>query len=385
MPSGIGDVTDDRGEFRVYGLPAGDYLVMAAARDSVGRPPGIFAGPMDNAPTYYPGTLNAAEAQTISLGRGQETSVQFTRLTGRVATVSGRLVSSTGQPGVAMVTTLTSASGQSTISSGVSLDGAFEFKGVIPGDYRLSAQGFSRPDGAREGGSISVRVGSDDVPGLVLVTRLGTTLRGTVAFDGPRPDQRFPIEVASADGVTTPFGAAGAAGLIVAGSDGRFEVKGVFGRVFVAPQSPDWAVTTVTGAGPNAPDVIDTGGRTEINGIRITVSDTLTQVSGRVLDGRGEALTGHLVVLQRLGERLPRDLGSRTLQTDAAGRFEARGLRPGSVRRGRARRSGRGGAVLTGLPGAPERARASLFARRRRVGGAGPDADVWSAMRVRCT
>ncbi len=332
VPSGIADVTDDRGEFRVYGLPAGDYIVVASGRSVAGAPPDGFAGPVENAPTYYPGTLNAVEAQIISLGRGQETSVQFTLLTGRVARISGRLVSSSGQPMTGLMTTLASVTGTSATNAPAmtAADGAFEFTGVTPGDYWLSAQGLNRLNGALEAGSVKLTVGSDDITGLALLMRRGATLRGTVVFDGPRPNRPFPIEVAFADGRRGPFGTAAAGGFINPGPDGKFEVRGITGRVFFASQSPDWTVTSVSGAGPNALDGFETGNRDDVNGIRITVSDRLTQVSGRVTGGRGEAMAGYLVLLQRLGERLPRDFGSRSLRTDDAGRFDARGLRPGS-------------------------------------------------------
>src|SRR5262245_50124753 len=56
---GVVDQTDDTGAFRIYGLPPGDYYVAAAAGlgDQVKRDP----------PTYYPGTANFAEAQSIAI------------------------------------------------------------------------------------------------------------------------------------------------------------------------------------------------------------------------------------------------------------------------------------------------------------------------------
>src|SRR5262245_25921982 len=61
---GPGDHTDDTGEFRVYGLPPGDYYVVATAgpADSVRRDP----------PVYYPGTASFTEAQTVNLAVGAE-------------------------------------------------------------------------------------------------------------------------------------------------------------------------------------------------------------------------------------------------------------------------------------------------------------------------
>src|SRR6186713_1498673 len=66
---GPGDQTDDMGEFRVYGLPPGDYYVTASTgpADSVRRDP----------PVYYPGTSSVSEAQSITLAAGTEAAADF--------------------------------------------------------------------------------------------------------------------------------------------------------------------------------------------------------------------------------------------------------------------------------------------------------------------
>ena len=69
--------TDDRGEVRIFGLMPGEYVIEARRGLGAGGP---GAGP-DSAEgfanTFYPGTLNASEAQAISVGIGQELSIQF--------------------------------------------------------------------------------------------------------------------------------------------------------------------------------------------------------------------------------------------------------------------------------------------------------------------
>jgi hypothetical protein len=63
-----GSSTDDRGEFRIFGVPPGDYVMIAnfertdfGSRDRVRY-----------VPTYYPGTPVASEAQRVTVGPGQE-------------------------------------------------------------------------------------------------------------------------------------------------------------------------------------------------------------------------------------------------------------------------------------------------------------------------
>ena len=62
-----GGVTDDLGNYRVYGLTPGDYYVCA-----VFVPRGESASHFGHPPTYYPGTPAASEARRISLRMGQE-------------------------------------------------------------------------------------------------------------------------------------------------------------------------------------------------------------------------------------------------------------------------------------------------------------------------
>src|SRR5262249_47865682 len=84
-PGGPGfmNVTDDRGEYRAYGLTPGEYVVSATVR-TIGSGPG---NPDDNtdgfAPTYYPGTVSVTDAQPISVGAAEERSVQFALVAAR--------------------------------------------------------------------------------------------------------------------------------------------------------------------------------------------------------------------------------------------------------------------------------------------------------------
>ena len=99
VQTGTGDETDDTGAFRLYGLAPGDYYVAATLRAGAQS---IVANVVGNvvdalgggdragyAPTYFPGTGNVSEAQRISLGAGQETSVSFALLPVRSVRISG--------------------------------------------------------------------------------------------------------------------------------------------------------------------------------------------------------------------------------------------------------------------------------------------------------
>src|SRR4029078_997944 len=76
LTNGGGDVTDDLGQFRVYGLAPGDYFVSASF-----NPPGEAATALGYPPVYYPGTPSAAESRRIRIGLGEETqNINVTRV-----------------------------------------------------------------------------------------------------------------------------------------------------------------------------------------------------------------------------------------------------------------------------------------------------------------
>jgi hypothetical protein len=88
-----GSSTDDRGEFRIFGVPPGDYVIVATfdatrlgSRDRVRY-----------VPTYYPGTPVASEAQRVTVGPGQEVpGITIALARAATATVRG-VVRASGQ------------------------------------------------------------------------------------------------------------------------------------------------------------------------------------------------------------------------------------------------------------------------------------------------
>src|SRR5215471_2990488 len=73
LTSGRPGMTNDVGEFRIYGLPPGQYVISATDRGANLNMFGdsLAGGDRDRsgyAPTYYPGTANSADAQRITVG-----------------------------------------------------------------------------------------------------------------------------------------------------------------------------------------------------------------------------------------------------------------------------------------------------------------------------
>src|SRR3954451_13297413 len=95
-PAGRQAPTDDLGEFRLFGVPPGQYYLSATWRSN---------NPMNAedktayAPTYFPGTDNPAQAQRISVGAGEEKNdIVMTLRPVRATRVSGTVTGSDGKP-----------------------------------------------------------------------------------------------------------------------------------------------------------------------------------------------------------------------------------------------------------------------------------------------
>jgi hypothetical protein len=97
MPAGSGGQTNDLGEFRLFGLPAGEYYVQAMARPEFGESP-VPRGTVMLA-TYFPGTSDAGAAQAIAVGPGETSAELLIQMIDAPAfQVSGVVVDANGQP-----------------------------------------------------------------------------------------------------------------------------------------------------------------------------------------------------------------------------------------------------------------------------------------------
>lgn len=258
---------DKRGEYRIYGLAPGDYMLRAQPPPRMGagelRPttpaelewakmaavaqgaaaPGVTADvpppppngrPVAFAPTYYPGTPDVAGATVVTLGANEERAgVDFSTTMVPIASISGRVIATDGQPPRNATATLQLAqtSGTSVIdmlmgmvgSAGVRVgaDGRLSGSGIMPGRYRLLVRG--APGGGGTGadrgaagldlggaagaaaamagmlaGSVGgatlwasedLDINGRDIEGLELRLQPGLTMSGTVAFEGEDPKE----------------------------------------------------------------------------------------------------------------------------------------------------------------------------------------------------
>jgi protocatechuate 3,4-dioxygenase beta subunit len=334
--------TDDLGQFRVFGLMPGEYIVSAAGRDMISL---NFGGnSVDTGESYvtsyHPGTTNINEAQTVTTTLGQESTVQFSLTAARMSRVGGIVTDSTGKPAVGAMIILSPASGPSGAGFNTGQtgpDGAFTLSNVAPGDYQLSVQPImaAAGDGRSEGASVPVSIGGADLLNLRVTTSRGATVTGRVVFEGDSPRTGVvPLRVfaQSGDPGRIVFSAGSPLANGVVADDGAFELAGGTGPVlFRVSAPPAWTLKSALLEGVDITDTpTDLAGG--LSGLTIVLTDKLTEVSGQVTDARGRALKDYAVVVQpsdpKPAPAMTRYL--RVVRPDQDGRFRVRGLPPGA-------------------------------------------------------
>src|SRR5688572_5857457 len=148
--------TDDRGEVRLFGLPAGEYYVTATTISLGGTPP---PGRMQ---TLYPGTATETDALPVRVGLGEEVPVTFAMLKARRARLSGVVLGSGGPLATADIRLQRNElGGFSSQTVTAHADGTFNIGDILPGDYEITVRS---PENAR----VNVRVLGEDVANLVI-------------------------------------------------------------------------------------------------------------------------------------------------------------------------------------------------------------------------
>ena len=201
MPSGQGE-TNGLGEFRIFGLSPGEYLIVATARSKFGGAATQPSSATTMAATYFPGTPDVSAAQPLAVESGQTVSdITIPLVSVAAFTVSGVVVDAAGAPVAnAMVMLMGGRSGADFLLSMVAgpplmsqsdAGGRFTFGEVPAGVYTVRADtggiasfvtetfGIDRdgtprtdpsqPQPAREPGTLEVSVDNADVGDLRIV------------------------------------------------------------------------------------------------------------------------------------------------------------------------------------------------------------------------
>jgi hypothetical protein len=193
MGSYYDNMTDDRGVYRVYGLPSGTYVVSADGgaenRSSTRMSVNGFANDL---PTYAPSS-NREDAAEINVRTGEEISNVNIRYRGeRGSTISGILQ---GLPddnrGFSVMLTSIVEGGRSWENQFQGAGGEFAFDGIPDGDYNLEGMAYWTDRTRRQSDSMLLHVRGADIEGLALTVLPLASINGRVVLEpltAPAPD-----------------------------------------------------------------------------------------------------------------------------------------------------------------------------------------------------
>ena len=378
MPAGRIGQTNDLGQFRIYGLPPGDYYISATYRDLGTLAMDMGIGPMGSAsgsgsmptsgyaPTYFPGTASPAEAQRVTVGVGQEmTGIDVSLQPVKLARITGQAMASDGRPLSSAMIMLMPASREGGMfmpggTTRTNASGQFTLNGVAPGEYSLQvrstgpmvvdagggammfsmsttdAAGANNAKQEPEFASVPVAVNGEDVSGLVVMTTHGARASGRVVFDGGvRPDGTGQIRI-SAPSADADGGPTVGSGVGQVRADGTFELNGLAGgRIIRAGTLPKgWILKSVH---LNGADITDNGydfkPGEDVSGIEILLTQRTTEVDGTVTDTQGQPLKEYTVVVFSTDPgkwALPMTRWTQSARPDQEGRFRIQNLPAGS-------------------------------------------------------
>jgi len=171
--------TDDRGIYRLYGLPAGKYLVST-------RSTGALSG---YSSVYYPGVTQVSEAGIVEVVEGEEkrdVNIALTPLSGY--SVSGRVVNSlTGSP-VPNIRYRLAENTKKTKRAGTMTEGRTNEKGefqsspIPAGSYLIFALPDSQSDVFSD--SVPLVISDSDLQNIEIKVHRSTTLNGALFIEG---------------------------------------------------------------------------------------------------------------------------------------------------------------------------------------------------------
>ena len=376
-PAGGGQ-TDDKGQFRVWGLMPGEYYVNAIARNFnlgpvAGRGgPGGFGGPgpagfvfpggpgggrggfggrggsgppaddeeqLAYAPTYYPGVAAIAEAKPITVGLSQEAlGINFGMQLVRAARISGHVTNPDGTEttsgNVNLTTDGATARGQigGNFGSRIDWDGSFSIANVPPGRYILRARGLDTevPQFAAQ----PVTVNGQDVDDVTIILAPGAQFSGTVSFlpgSTPPPDITG-VRITAPATDQDSFGPQPNARV---DREGHFTLDGVAaGNHLIRPNGNmrGWVLKSVTIDGRDITDTpIAVRSGQEVSDVAIVFTDKVAEINGTITDSQGTPVPDFTVLAFATDPSLwrPQSRQIMTARPDQTGRFRIRGLPPG--------------------------------------------------------
>jgi hypothetical protein len=334
--------TDDRGIYRIYGLPAGRYFV-SVGEANTGNSISIGSNTSSYIPrTYYPGVTERSDAKVVELSDGSvESGVDIAvGQPEKVYSISGRMIDqATGKP----VPDVPAAFGPvqpngsiTAFGTGTNSDafGEFKLNSLKPGKYAIFAGGFSFGGGADKWTSdpVVIEITDSDVTDVDLKIRAGASIDGLAVVEGTSDADVlrrlstvrvsfFSANPPSPGSIQTPSSRSAQFG-----ADGRFQLNGLSSgkyRVSVLQIGGEsiFNLRSVEQDGSPTPDgVVNVEPGIDHLNVRLVLESGNGTIRGQVNLAGGELPTGWRLAgnIKRPGQS---GTQSRSVSVDARGKF----------------------------------------------------------------
>ncbi|HEX8161550.1 MAG TPA: carboxypeptidase-like regulatory domain-containing protein [Pyrinomonadaceae bacterium] len=359
--------TDDRGVYRLYGVPAGRYLVSVGQDREAGT---ITVGPAgaQYTRTYHPNATDPAQAKIVELAAGAEArdvdialadAPKSYQATGKIVDEAGAPVAGVGYGHGALRPDAKTVGAWGSDGSVTGAEGEFTVRNLMPGRYAVFAvNDFGSAPMENYSDAVQFEVTDSDVSGLVVKVHRGASVSGTVAVEGTTDRavlsritrlnlsaQVRPAPGAAGDQVSAPSFVSGRVN-----ADGTFRFAGLRpGKVIISAFGSEAHGLTLLGVQRNGADAtggIDVAAGESVTGVRVRMGYGTGIVRGQIdlRDGAQPAAlpegTLLIVFVRRTGAQGPAASAS-SAEVDSRGRFMIEGLMGGeyelTVRVGRTR------------------------------------------------
>lgn len=348
-------ITDDRGEYRLYGIQPGDYYVLAEInprlraknieliatsglvgvleRSDVSDP---MAGavperPITYAPSFYPGTSDFLQATALPVTAGAEVHLNFVCFSAPGVNIKGLVVNGvTGEPaGNASVTAywtdvLGEAAGKPAQTKP---DGTFEINDLAPGRYTLRSSYSDEAGGYSD--QRQVEVGVHGLENVLLPVERESSIDGQIVLSADDPE--FKMKSIALN--FTPAGASGDFRVVAKAPRMDFQGSlrpGEHYRVSTAGLAADYYLKSVRISGTDV-DLSNVTAAGPHEKIEIVLAPNGGHIEGTVLDHADQMVSGYVLLVPEEANRNNSDLFRRT-RSDGKGKFVLRGVPPGSYK-----------------------------------------------------
>lgn len=337
--------TDDRGIYRVFGIPPGKYRVSSGE----GEGSQIRGGPGKSYPrTFHPDVTDRAQATIIDLSEGGEATGVDIRLSPAVKTyaIAGRAIDAESKQPVANVTMFLSTvrpDGRfSEMRTGgpSGPNGEFRIEGVRPGQYAVYAEGSNPRQTASVPGysdPVNVEIAEGDASGVEVRIVRGGSISGVAVVEGvtdPAILSRLTQQMVSA--FVRPEGIGVITTMMyrplqIAG-DGRFRVEGLRpGKASInhtreAGVAGGLVLTRIERDGQPMQEV-EVGVGEHVTGVRLIFVYGNAIIRGQVVVTGGNVPPGGFLIVSF--RRVDGGRAAPSVRADARGNFVAEGLAPG--------------------------------------------------------